>query len=191
MGNRLYVGNLPYAVRDSELAQVFTPFGTVTHARVMLERDTGRSKGFGFVEMLEESQADAAISALHGQPLGGRNLVVSAARPMQPRPPSPPPASPARSRRAATATPGARTTAFAAPTARARAASIPTSPALRRRRRSAAQRPRGCNTPRTWPLSSSTCARWSYSMALPVQRLPPRVITTGRWERTRSCCVQA
>lgn len=94
MGNRLYVGNLPYAVRDSELAQAFTPFGTVTHARVMLERDTGRSKGFGFVEMLEESQADAAISALHGQPLGGRNLVVSAARPMQPRPPSPPASQP-------------------------------------------------------------------------------------------------
>lgn len=86
MGNRLYVGNLPYAVRDGELEQVFTPFGTVTHARVMIERDTGRSKGFGFVEMQEESQANAAISALHGQPLGGRNLVVSAARPMQPRP---------------------------------------------------------------------------------------------------------
>ena len=85
MGNRLYVGNLPYAIRDEELAQIFTPFGTVTQAQVMMERDTGRSKGFGFVEMHEAQQARSAIAALHGRPLGGRTLVVSEARPMQMR----------------------------------------------------------------------------------------------------------
>ena len=85
MGNRLYVGNLPYAVRDEELAQIFTPFGSVTQAQVMMERGTGRSKGFGFVEMHEAQQAHSAIAALHGRPLGGRTLVVSEARPMQMR----------------------------------------------------------------------------------------------------------
>lgn len=85
MGNRLYVGNLPYAVRDEELAQIFTPFGSVTQAQVMMERGTGRSKGFGFVEMHEAQQARSAIAALHGRPLGGRTLVVSEARPMQMR----------------------------------------------------------------------------------------------------------
>lgn len=85
MGNRLYVGNLPYAIRDEELAQIFTPFGSVTQAQVMMERGTGRSKGFGFVEMHEAQQARSAIAALHGRPLGGRTLVVSEARPMQMR----------------------------------------------------------------------------------------------------------
>ncbi len=85
MGNRLYVGNLPYAVRDEELAQIFTPFGSVTQAQVMMERGTGRSKGFGFVETHEAQQAGSAIAALHGRPLGGRTLVVSEARPMQMR----------------------------------------------------------------------------------------------------------
>ncbi len=86
MGNRLYVGNLPYAIRDEELAQIFTSFGIVTQAKIMMERDTGRSKGFGFVQMQDAQQASHAIAALHGQPLGGRTLVVSVARPMQARP---------------------------------------------------------------------------------------------------------
>ncbi|MFD2753631.1 RNA recognition motif domain-containing protein [Comamonas terrae] len=87
MGNKLYVGNLPYGVRDNDLEQVFTPFGAVTSARVMMERDTGRSKGFGFVEMGSEAEAQAAIQGMNGQPLGGRSLVVNEARPMEPRSP--------------------------------------------------------------------------------------------------------
>lgn len=87
MGNKLYVGNLPYGVRDNDLEQVFTPFGAVTSARVMMERDTGRSKGFGFVEMGSDAEAQAAIQGMNGQPLGGRSLVVNEARPMEPRPP--------------------------------------------------------------------------------------------------------
>lgn len=87
MGSKLYVGNLPYGVRDHDLQQVFTPFGAVTSAKVMMERDSGRSKGFGFVEMASESEASAAIQGLHGQLLGGRSLVVNEARPLEPRPP--------------------------------------------------------------------------------------------------------
>ena len=87
MGNKLYVGNLPYSVRDNDLQQAFGPFGTVTSAKVMMERDTGRSKGFGFVEMGSDAEAQAAINGMNGQPLGGRSLVVNEARPMEPRPP--------------------------------------------------------------------------------------------------------
>ena len=87
MGNKLYVGNLPYNVRDSDLEQSFGQFGTVTSAKVMMERDTGRSKGFGFVEMGSDAEAQAAINGMNGQPLGGRSLVVNEARPMEPRPP--------------------------------------------------------------------------------------------------------
>ena len=87
MGNKLYVGNLPYQVRDSDLEQAFGQFGSVTSAKVMMERDTGRSKGFGFVEMGSDEEAQAAINGMNGQPLGGRNLVVNEARPMEPRPP--------------------------------------------------------------------------------------------------------
>ena len=87
MGNKLYVGNLPYSVRDGDLEQSFGQFGTVTSAKVMLERDTGRSKGFGFVEMGSDAEAQAAINGMNGQPLGGRSLVVNEARPMEPRPP--------------------------------------------------------------------------------------------------------
>ena len=87
MGNKLYVGNLPYSVRDSDLEQAFGQFGAVTSAKVMMERDTGRSKGFGFVEMGSDAEAQAAISGMNGQPLGGRNIVVNEARPMEPRPP--------------------------------------------------------------------------------------------------------
>ena len=87
MGNKLYVGNLPYAVRDNDLAQEFSQFGSVTSAKVMMERDTGRSKGFGFVEMGSDAEAQAAIQGVHGQNFGGRDLVVNEARPMEPRAP--------------------------------------------------------------------------------------------------------
>jgi len=87
MGNKLYVGNLPYSVRDGDLEQAFSAFGAVTSAKVMMERDTGRSKGFGFVEMGSDAEAQAAIEGMHGQALGGRNVVVNEARPMEARPP--------------------------------------------------------------------------------------------------------
>ncbi|HEY2255985.1 MAG TPA: RNA-binding protein [Variovorax sp.] len=87
MGNKLYVGNLPYSVRDGDLEQAFGQFGSVTSAKVMMERDTGRSKGFGFVEMGSDAEAQAAISGMNGQPLGGRSVVVNEARPMEARPP--------------------------------------------------------------------------------------------------------
>ena len=87
MGNKLYVGNLPYSVRDQDLEQAFGQFGAVTSAKVMMERDTGRSKGFGFVEMGSDDEAQAAINGMNGQPLGGRNVVVNEARPMEARPP--------------------------------------------------------------------------------------------------------
>ena len=87
MGNKLYVGNLPYSVRDQDLEQAFSQFGAVTSAKVMMERDTGRSKGFGFVEMGSDEEAQAAINGMNGQPLGGRNVVVNEARPMEARPP--------------------------------------------------------------------------------------------------------
>ena len=87
MGNKLYVGNLPYSVRDNDLQQQFGEYGNVTSAKVMMERDTGRSKGFGFVEMGSDAEAQAAIEGLHGKDMGGRALVVNEARPMEPRPP--------------------------------------------------------------------------------------------------------
>jgi RNA recognition motif. (a.k.a. RRM, RBD, or RNP domain) len=87
MGNKLYVGNLPYSVRDNDLEQAFSQFGAVTSAKVMMERDTGRSKGFGFVEMGSDAEAQAAINGMNGQSLGGRSCVVNEARPMEARPP--------------------------------------------------------------------------------------------------------
>ena len=87
MGNKLYVGNLPYSVRDGDLEQAFGAFGAVTSAKVMMERDTGRSKGFGFVEMSSSEEAQAAIEGLHGKNMGGRDLTVNIARPMEPRAP--------------------------------------------------------------------------------------------------------
>jgi hypothetical protein len=87
MGNKLYVGNLPYSVRDEDLNQAFGAFGGVTSAKVMMERDTGRSKGFGFVEMANEAEAQAAVTGMNGQQLGGRAIVVNEARPMEDRPP--------------------------------------------------------------------------------------------------------
>ena len=85
MGNKLYVGNLPYSFRDSDMEQAFGQFGTVNSAKVMMERATGRSKGFGFVEMSSPAEAQAAIAGMHGQQHGGRDLIVNEARPMEPR----------------------------------------------------------------------------------------------------------
>ena len=87
MGNKLYVGNLPYSYRDSDMEQAFSQYGTVSSAKVMMERDTGRSKGFGFVEMSSDAEAQAAIEGMNGQQIGGRGLVVNEARPMEARAP--------------------------------------------------------------------------------------------------------
>jgi RNA recognition motif-containing protein len=86
MGNKLYVGNLAYSVRDEELHQAFSQFGSVTSAKVMMDRDTGRSKGFGFVEMGSDSEAQSAIEGMNGQSLAGRAIVVNEARPREERP---------------------------------------------------------------------------------------------------------
>lgn len=85
MGKKLYVGNLPYSIDDAALESQFSSFGKVESARVITDRDTGRSKGFGFVEMSSDSDADQAIEKLNGTPMGGRNLTVSEARPQAPR----------------------------------------------------------------------------------------------------------
>ncbi|GAB4204710.1 MAG: hypothetical protein Fur0019_05830 [Tibeticola sp.] len=87
MGNKLYVGNLPYSFRDEDMHQAFSAFGEVSSAKVMMERETGRSKGFGFVEMGSDAEAQAAIKGMNGQNVGGRDLVVNEARPMEPRAP--------------------------------------------------------------------------------------------------------
>jgi RNA recognition motif-containing protein len=86
MGNKLYVGNLPYSFRDQDLEQAFSQFGQVTSAKVMMERETGRSKGFGFVEMSSAAEAQEAINGMNGHQTGGRALVVNEARPMEQRP---------------------------------------------------------------------------------------------------------
>lgn len=81
MSSKLYVGNLSFATTDDELLSVFAPFGDVISAKVMSDRMTGRSRGFGFVEMENETQAQAAIDALNQTDVGGRNIIVSEARP--------------------------------------------------------------------------------------------------------------
>jgi len=85
MGKKLYVGNLPYSIDDAQLESQFAAFGKVESARVITDRDTGRSKGFGFVEMASDEEANKAIESLNGQGMGGRNLTVSEARPQAPR----------------------------------------------------------------------------------------------------------
>jgi len=85
MGKRLYVGNLPYNVDSSELERIFSAHGQVQSAEVVADRETGRSKGFGFVEMGTEAEAQAAIAALNGQDQGGRPLTVNEARPREDR----------------------------------------------------------------------------------------------------------
>lgn len=86
MGNKLYVGNLAYSVRDQDLNDAFSQFGAVSSAKVMMDRETGRSKGFGFVEMSSDAEAQAAINGLNGQPVAGRAVVVNEARPREERP---------------------------------------------------------------------------------------------------------
>jgi RNA recognition motif-containing protein len=86
MDNKLYVGNLPYSMRDDDLQQHFAEFGAVNSAKVMMDRDTGRSKGFGFVEMGSRDEAQAAIRGMNGQSFEGRALVVNEARPREERP---------------------------------------------------------------------------------------------------------
>ena len=81
MGRKLYVGNLGYGVTDGDLSKMFEAHGTVESAQVIMDRDTGRSKGFGFVEMKTEQEAQAAIAALNGQDAGGRSLTVNEAKP--------------------------------------------------------------------------------------------------------------
>lgn len=86
MGNKLYVGNLSYNVRDEDLQQAFAEYGSVSSAKVMMDRDTGRSKGFGFVEMGSDPEAQSAINGMNGQALDGRAIVVNEARPREERP---------------------------------------------------------------------------------------------------------
>ncbi len=86
MNNKLFVGNLPYSVNDGSLQQNFSEYGTVVSAKVMTDRETGRSKGFGFVEMSSPAEAQAAMNAMNGQPLEGRAIVVNEARPREERP---------------------------------------------------------------------------------------------------------
>src|ERR1700758_3656033 len=85
MGKKLYVGNLSYGVTDSDLVKMFEPHGTVQSAQVIMDRDTGRSKGFGFVEMGSDQEAQAAIAALSGHQVGGRTLTVNEAKPREDR----------------------------------------------------------------------------------------------------------
>ena len=85
MGKKLFVGNLPYTADDSALQSFFSSMGTVESARVIVDRETGRSKGFGFVEMASDDDAQKAISSLDGQDMNGRNIRVTEARPQEPR----------------------------------------------------------------------------------------------------------
>ena len=85
MGNKLYVGNLSYNVRDDDLQQTFAQFGTVSSAKVMIDRETGRSKGFGFVEMANNAEAEEAIKSMNGRNLSGRTIRVNQAEERKPR----------------------------------------------------------------------------------------------------------
>ncbi|RYZ80865.1 MAG: RNA-binding protein [Proteobacteria bacterium] len=85
MGKKIYVGNLSFNVDNNQLTDLFSDFGTVDSANVIMDRDTGRSKGFAFVEMSAESEAQAAISKLNGQDFGGRAMNISEAKPQEPR----------------------------------------------------------------------------------------------------------
>ena len=85
MGKKLYVGNLSYSVSDSELESMFAQFGQVDSARVISDRDSGRSKGFGFVEMANDNEAQAAIEAMNGKESNGRALTVNEAKPIEHR----------------------------------------------------------------------------------------------------------
>ena len=86
MGSKVYVGGLPYQTAEQELAELFSPHGVVESARIITDKFTGQSRGFGFVEMANDEEAKAAIEALNGSELGGRTLTVNEARPQSPRP---------------------------------------------------------------------------------------------------------
>ena len=85
MGKKIYVGNLPFSATNESLSEMFASFGKVDSSKIVTDRDTGRSKGFGFVEMSDASEADAAIEKLNGADFGGRSLTINEARPMEPR----------------------------------------------------------------------------------------------------------
>ena len=85
MGKKLYVGNLPFSATDESLQEMFAQSGSVTSAKIIMDRDTGRSKGFGFVEMSSDEEASDAIQKLNGQSVGGRAITVAEARPVTPR----------------------------------------------------------------------------------------------------------
>jgi cold-inducible RNA-binding protein len=85
LSKKLYVGNLTYNVTETDLEALFTPYGAVQSAQVIVDRDTNRSKGFAFVEMSSDAEAQAAIQALNGRDYGGRNLTVNEAKPREPR----------------------------------------------------------------------------------------------------------
>jgi RNA recognition motif-containing protein len=85
MGKKLYVGNLPFSATDESLQEMFAQSGSVTSAKIIMDRDTGRSKGFGFVEMASDDEASDAIQKLNGQSVGGRAITVAEARPVTPR----------------------------------------------------------------------------------------------------------
>lgn len=82
---RIYLGNLPYSSTEDDIEEAFRPYGEVVSVTIIRDRDTGRSKGFGFVEMPEDGEAQSAIAGLHGQEMGGRVLTVNEARPREPR----------------------------------------------------------------------------------------------------------
>lgn len=86
MGSKLYVGGLPYSTSEAELEGLFSPHGTVASVRIITDKFTGQSRGFGFVEMSTDEEANAAITALNGTELGGRTLTVNEARPQEARP---------------------------------------------------------------------------------------------------------
>ncbi len=86
MSKKIYIGNLPFTTTSESLLEVFGRFGSVNSSKIILDKETGRSKGFGFVEMSDTHAADTAIAQLHGSDLGGRSLTVNEARPMENRP---------------------------------------------------------------------------------------------------------
>lgn len=88
MGKKIYVGNLPFTTTSESLSEIFASFGQVESSKIVMDRETNRSKGFGFVEMTDAFEADTAIEKLHGSDFGGRALTVNEARPMEKRDPS-------------------------------------------------------------------------------------------------------
>jgi cold-inducible RNA-binding protein len=90
MGKKIYVGNLPFSTTSESLSEIFAQYGQVDSSKIVMDRETGRSKGFGFVEMTSSDEADTAIAQLHGADYGGRALTVNEARPSEKRDPARP-----------------------------------------------------------------------------------------------------